>query len=130
MRDYTSDKYMPLLNKISSESNAIKEFTLEDKKSVNEPLEMARKRTRYNPKKKIVQMYTISYIPSNDTLYLQTELDLLRKSTTSYVSQCSFTSKDKQFGQNFCQNKTSMTTNHRSAVTQSFQSLGKSSNDE
>ena len=76
-----------------------------------------------------MSIYTASYTPSNDYLYLQTELDL-KKSTASYISQSSYTSKDKLFGDNFCQNKTSMTTNHRSAVTQSFQSLGKSSNDD
>ncbi len=82
-----------------------------------------------NLSKKIVKIYTGSYTPSNGKLNLQTEMDL-KRSTTSYVSQSSYTSKDKLFGDNFCQNKTSMTTNHRSAVTQSFQSMGKSSNDD
>jgi hypothetical protein len=54
----------------------------------------------------------------------------MKKSKASHYSQSSFTSKDKFFGQDMCQNKTSMTTNHRSAVTQSFQSGGKSSNDD
>ena len=35
MRDYTSDKNMPLLNKLNSQPNPIKEFTLEDTKTAN-----------------------------------------------------------------------------------------------
>lgn len=46
------------------------------------------------------------------------------------MSQASFKSQGKIFGQDVWQNKTSMTTNHRSNVTQSFQSMGKSSNDD
>jgi hypothetical protein len=35
MRDYTSDKYMPLINNLNSQPNPIKEFTLEDAKTTN-----------------------------------------------------------------------------------------------
>jgi hypothetical protein len=82
MRDYTSDKNMPLLNKLNSQPNPIKEFTLEDVKTTNGKEEWIRKRVKSNLSKKIVRIYTGSYTPSNGKLNLQTEIDL-KKSTTS-----------------------------------------------
>ncbi len=69
LRDYMSDKNLPLLCKIQSETNEIKEFTLEDKKPSSEAVPRRKKGSRND--RRIMQSYTISYIPSSDTIYLQ-----------------------------------------------------------
>lgn len=61
IRDYTSDKNLPILNKISSETNHIREFTLDDRKSNAEIVEKPKKRSKYE--RNIVQTYTIHYVP-------------------------------------------------------------------
>ena len=48
MRDYTSDKNIPLLNKLYLETNPIKEFTLEDKKTIDTKELKAGKQSRKN----------------------------------------------------------------------------------
>lgn len=72
MRDYTSDKNMPLLKKLHSEKNPIKEFTLEDKKTANIKESKVIKRSRNNANKRIVRIYNASYTPSSGNLSLQT----------------------------------------------------------
>jgi hypothetical protein len=61
IRDYTSDKNLPILNKICSETNHIKEFTLDDRKSNAEIVEKPKRRSKYD--RNIVQSYTIHYVP-------------------------------------------------------------------
>jgi hypothetical protein len=72
IRDYTSDKNMPLMNKLHSETNSIREFTLEDKNNIKNKDLKTGKRFSKNLNKRIVRIYNASYTPSSGNFYLQT----------------------------------------------------------